>query len=77
MVRMKIVLLQPAALLVSVLLVDGCGQVSLSEDERFERAQQHEEAGDLRAASIELRNLLQQNPNHAEGRMALGTVSLA
>ncbi len=60
----------------SIVLLAACGSVGLTEDERFERAQAHERSGDLRSADIELRNLLQQNPNHAEGRLALAMVAL-
>ena len=64
------------ALLVSLLLVSGCGPVSISEEQRMERALQFEAAGDLRGAEIELKNLLQRNPSHGEARLRLGLLSL-
>ena len=75
MARIPVVLVY-FVLLASVGWVPGCGQLGLSEDERFQRAQDYEQAGDLLSAGIELRNLLQQNPEHSHGRLALGLVSL-
>ena len=77
MTRTKNVLFRLALVLaVSVTLVAACGQLGMTDDERLQRAQNYEQTGDLRSAGIELRQLLQQNPDHAEGRLALGVVSL-
>ena len=64
-----------ATLCVSLLLA-GCGPLSLSEEERFERALVLHEQGALREAEIEFKNLLQQNPGHAPARLQLGLISL-
>ena len=75
MARIKLLLVY-FFLSASVLLAAACGQVGMTEDERFQRAQDYERAGDLGSAGIELRNLLQQNPDHVQGRLALGLVSM-
>lgn len=58
-----------------VQLVVACGQVNLSESEYYERAEQHRESGDLRAAVIDYKNALQMNPSSAEARRGLGLIS--
>jgi putative PEP-CTERM system TPR-repeat lipoprotein len=42
----------------------------------LQSAHRHQEQGDLRAAVIELKNILQQNPNQAEARLLLGRIYL-
>jgi cellulose synthase operon protein C len=64
------------AITVSLLVLAGCGSGFLSEEQRMERALQFEAAGDLRAAEIEWRNLLQRNPSHGEARLRLGLANL-
>lgn len=59
-----------------VLMLTACGQVGLSADELHQRALQHQASGDLRAALIDFKNALQQNPSLAEARLGLGLVSL-
>ena len=59
-----------AALLVAL------GACSANPDELLARAQRSMEQGDYRAASIDLKTLLQRQPNSAEGRYALGVTSL-
>lgn len=57
------------------LALGACG-FFLSEDDRIARALEAQERGDLRAATIELKSLLEKNPNHAAARFRLGAVSL-
>lgn len=67
----------PALLLAATLLgLAGCIETGYSESEHLERAQQFQAEGDLAAASIELRNVLQQDRSHAEARHQLGQVLL-
>ena len=42
----------------------------------FKEAQAYNQAGDAKAAMIQLKNLLQQSPDHAEGRLLLGDIYL-
>lgn len=61
-------------LLLPLLLVACSGE--LSEGELLERAKDHLDKGELRAASIQLKNALQQNPDNPEARWLLGNVHL-
>ncbi|MFN2350030.1 MAG: XrtA/PEP-CTERM system TPR-repeat protein PrsT [Thioalkalivibrio sp.] len=63
-------------LLACVLWLTACGQTSYTAEEMLERAAVFEERGELRASSIELKNLLQAHPDHGEGRWRLGTLLL-
>jgi cellulose synthase operon protein C len=67
---------QVTGLVVLVVLLAACGQTSFTESERLERATTFQERGNLRAAVIELKNLLQENPGHVEGRWRLGVLHL-
>ena len=62
--------------LLALALLAACGPVSLTEEEHFQRALELEASGELRAAVIEWKNVLQQNPSNADARMRLGLVSL-
>jgi len=57
-----------------LLLLAAC---SASNDELLTRARSSMERGDYRAASIDLKKLLQREPRNAEARYAFGIVSLA
>jgi putative PEP-CTERM system TPR-repeat lipoprotein len=69
-----------SASVLRLLLVLACiawGGFSSAQAASFlERAQQHFEDGDLRAADVELKNALQREPNNAEARFLLGKVHL-
>ena len=56
-----------------ILAVAAC---NAGPDELLGRAQRNLDAGDFRAASIDLKRLLQQEPNNPEARMALGIALL-
>ncbi len=49
---------------------------SAATDETFQRAKKMFAKGDLRDASIELKNVLRANPDHAAARLMLGKISL-
>ena len=58
-----------------VLLLSGCG-LWMGSGERLARAQAARERGDTRSAIIQLKELLQEQPDMAEARLELGTISL-
>lgn len=58
-------------LIVSLVLV-ACGKTEISDAEHVQRAKKYQEAGDIRASLIELKNALQQSPNNSEARLMLG-----
>ena len=62
--------------LVIALLVLALAACNAGPDELLKRAQRNLDAGDFRAASIDLKNLLQREPNNAEARFALGVAML-
>jgi len=63
------------AALVLLCLVAGCG-LFMDEEALLKRAQAARAKGDLRAATIDLKDLLQRNPDSLRGRIALGEVAL-
>ena len=65
----------PLFLLIALLL-GGCGPVSLTEEEHFQRALELEASGEARAAVIEWKNVLQKNPSNVDARLRLGLINL-
>ncbi len=59
----------------ALLLVAGCGS-NISNTNYVESAKDHLDKNDLRAAAIQLKSALQQNPNDPEARWLLGKVNL-
>lgn len=57
----------------ALLFAAGCGE-SLTDTEYVQRAEQHIERGETRAAIIELKNALQQNPDNGSARLLLGRI---
>lgn len=57
------------------LLIAGC-DFFLDADARVTRAQQHMASADYRAAMIDLKNAVQAEPDHLQGRLLLAEVSL-
>ena len=57
------------------LLLSACG-TELSDQEYVSRAKDALDKGELRSASIYLKNALAQNPNNAEARWLLGKAHL-
>ena len=69
---------RPALLLVAALCAIAAGCDSFRSDaERVEQARQALASGDFRAASLELRRVLDSNPENAEARLVLAELSLA
>ena len=65
------------AVLVTVTLA-GCSEASDTEaKEYFERAKTYFQQGELKASVIELKNVLKNNPKHADARSLLGQVYVA
>ena len=59
--------------LTTALILVACGKnSSVSEAEHLERAKAFQTQGNTQSLVIELKNLLQKNPNHAEGQFLLG-----
>lgn len=63
----------PAIVLVALAL-SGCGSGGADAAEGMQQAREQRAAGELRAASIELKNILQSDPEHADARLLLGQV---
>ena len=73
--RLKVLNMGTLLTLTSMFLT-ACGQVSVDEHEYYQRAISQHEAGELRAAVVNLKNVLQQNPSHVDARLRLGLVSI-
>ncbi|MDX2504981.1 MAG: PEP-CTERM system TPR-repeat protein PrsT [Gammaproteobacteria bacterium] len=59
-----------------LVIITACGEGS-NEKELMERAKGYLESRDLNAATLELKNILRKDANHAEARYLLGKISLA
>jgi len=59
-----------------LILLSACGSGTESVATLLERAAAHEQAGEYRAAAIELKTALTEDPDHAEARRRLGLVYL-
>src|SRR6056297_1623388 len=62
-------------ILIFVASTSGCG-LALTNEARLERAQEAYEAGDYRAAIIDLRNVLQQEPENRAARVLPGRAAI-
>jgi len=63
------------SLLLSLLIV-GCGNFGLGEEQLLQRARHYMEQREYVSAAIEARNTLQKNPDNAEARYLLGSITL-
>ena len=61
-----------AFLLLAAVGLSACGDSGKELQEHFDRALDYHSNGDMRAAVIELKNVLQIDPEHAEARWLLG-----
>lgn len=59
---------------ITISFLNGC--TGSDGEEEFQRALEYRQKDDIRAASIELKNVLRENPTHAEARYLLGQISL-
>lgn len=62
-------------LAIAFLTITACGQ-SMSEEQMLDKAKTYLDKGNPKAATLELRNVLQKNNRNAEARFLLGNVSL-
>lgn len=62
------------AILVSVVWLSGCGQITLSESRMLENARVYFSDGAFRSSVLELKNILQKNPRQGEARYLLGRI---
>ena len=70
--------LRAAAILALPILLGACESGSaLSAEEHLSRAVEYRDKGDLRAAVIEFKNVLQRDGKHAEARWLLGQTYLS
>ena len=58
--------------LAAVLALGACGDDGQALQEHFDRGREYRSEGDIRAAVIEFKNVLQIDPEHAEARWLLG-----
>lgn len=65
----------PVLLVCATVLTTACG-LWMNEEALLARAQKERAAGDLRAASLDLKNLLRKNPANVEARVSLGEITL-
>ena len=61
-----------AFLLLAAVGLSACGDSGKELQEHFDRALDYRDSGDMRAAVIEFKNVLQIDPEHAEARWLLG-----
>jgi putative PEP-CTERM system TPR-repeat lipoprotein len=64
-------------ILIAVLGLAACGDSGKELQGHFDRALEYRDKGDMRAAVIELKNVLQIDPDHAEARWLLGRSYIA
>jgi len=62
-------------LLLIAALVSGCG-TSLTDKELLDSSKDHLDKGELRAAAIQLKSVLQQSPDNMEARWLLGKIHM-
>ncbi|MDX2507682.1 MAG: PEP-CTERM system TPR-repeat protein PrsT [Gammaproteobacteria bacterium] len=59
-----------------LLVLVGCDNIGMNEQQMLQNAKTYLDRGELMAASIELRNTLQKNNENAEARYLLGNINL-
>lgn len=76
MKRRSIINTGTALLLALALQLAGCGDLFNDEQKTMQMARDYLQSGKIHAAAIELRNTLQENPQHAEARFLLANFYL-
>ncbi|MEX2615434.1 MAG: XrtA/PEP-CTERM system TPR-repeat protein PrsT [Alphaproteobacteria bacterium] len=75
--RARPALFRSGAVLLSALILFGCDESSVENvDDLLARVEQSIESGDLRAGSIDLKTILQKDPDNVEARLMLGRIYL-
>lgn len=74
MINPTVKFLKFAVLMVAAAFFVGCGNASKTDEQYVQDAQALYEEKDVKAAVIELKNALQQNPDNAEARALLGRI---
>ncbi|MCU7842402.1 MAG: PEP-CTERM system TPR-repeat protein PrsT [Candidatus Thiodiazotropha sp. (ex Monitilora ramsayi)] len=62
-------------ILITVFFISGCNLFT-SNEERFRKAVDHQEKGEVNAAIIEFKNVIKSDPEHAQARLLLGKAYL-
>ena len=68
--------IQQAVMCFLLLMLAACGSFGMNDQQLLERAAEHTNNGEIQAAVIELKNVLQRSPNNAEARYRLASIYL-
>ena len=68
--------LQQAVMGFLLLMLAACGGIAMDDQQLLERAAEYTQNGEMKAAVIELKNVLQRNPDNAEARYRLASIYL-
>ncbi len=68
--------IQQAVMCFLLLMLTACGGFGMNDQQLLERAGEHTKNGEIQAAVIELKNILQRSPDNAEARYRLASIYL-
>ena len=68
--------IQQAVMCFLLLMLTACGGFGMNDQQLLERAAEHTSNGEIQAAVIELKNVLQRSPDNAEARYRLASIYL-
>jgi len=68
--------LQQAVMGFLLLMLAACGGIGMDDQQLLERVAEYNQNGEMNAAVIELKNILQRNPDNAEARYRLASIYL-